>query len=238
MKQERVSGISSQNGKLLGKGHVDTETPADKVRPTGPFKTVAGEHEGDLLLFVPRTETGKIVDNFTGRYGYSHLAIDCGEIDVPTGRRVMIEATVAEGVHYGFQDEYGTRPYVRIPLRDSGVNVQQFCECIHARVGEKFDELEAVTLGILDNPARQICSDLATVCLPEAMREEIRRCHTRAALHPLSAVQDKRTGSTARLFMSPNAFAEYFGAPRGKELEGSDQRAELQPQSSKDVGIL
>ena len=57
------------------------------------------------------------------------------------------------GTHYAFQDEYGKRPFVRVPLWKTGMHVGQFCECVHDKVGEKFDELEAITLGILDNPA-------------------------------------------------------------------------------------
>src|SRR4029079_687224 len=149
--------------------------------------------------------------SLTGRYGYSHLAIDCSEVDEPTGRPVMIEVTMGSGVHYAFQDEYGARPFARVPLWKTGVDVNEFCECVQARVGEKFDDLEAITLGILDNPARQICSDLATVCLPETMREEIARLHRQAVIHPLSAVKNEKDGTRFRLFMSPNGFAEFLG---------------------------
>ena len=86
----------------------------------------AGKGQADLLLFVPRNNIGRTIDDLTGRYGYSHLAIDCGEIDVPTGRRVMIESTVAPGVHYAFLEEYGERPYIRIPLQNTGMDVQEF----------------------------------------------------------------------------------------------------------------
>ncbi len=238
MKKNQISNVSLGDGKRLNHAYIDTEPPLDKSKPTGPFKTVADEHEGDLLLFVPRNETGNMINILTGKYGYSHMAIDCGEVDQPTGRRVMIEVTLGDGVHYGFQDEYGKRRFARIPLRKTSINVQRFCECIHARIGEKFDELEAITLGILDNPARQICSDLATVCLPEEMREEIARCHKRAVVHPLSAVQDERPGSKSRLFMSPNAFAEFFGAPRGRELEVPDQLADHHVQVSSKAAFL
>ena len=224
--------------KLLNKTYLDTEPPLEKAKPTGPFRTTAEEHQGDLLLFVPRNEISRTINDLTGRYGYSHLAIDCGESDVSTGRRVMIEATVGHGVHYAFQDEYGKRPFVRLPLRNAGVDVERFCECVHEKVGEKFDDLEAITLGIFDNPARQICSDLATVCLPEEMRKEIERCHRRAVIHPLAALRDRRSNLTLRLFMSPNGFAEFLGAPRGRELEGPDQMAEPHVQSSTSAALL
>jgi hypothetical protein len=179
----------------------------------------------DLLIFVPRNEISRIIDRVTGGYGYSHMAIDCGETDEPTGRPVMVEATMGAGVAYGFQDEYGKRAFVRLRLRTIGVDVQKFCGCIRSRVGEKFDDIEAISLGILDNPARQICSDLATGCLPEDLQEEIARCHKRAVIHPLAAVRKDRTGARFRLFMSPNGFAEFLGAPRGGSLKGPDERA-------------
>lgn len=238
MKSNKPSDVLSANGKQLGKSYLDTEPPFEKTKPTGPFRMVDEEREGNLLLFVPRNEISRTINDLTGRYGYSHLAIDCGEIDVPTGRRVMIEVTVIAGVHYSFQDEYGKRPFVRIPLRQAGIDVERFCECVHAKVGEKFDDLEAITLGILDNPARQICSDLATVCLPQEMRDEIARYHRKAVIHPLAAVRDKMSGSGVHLFMSPNGFAEFLGAPRGKELKGPDQLAGPYLQGSSSAGFF
>jgi hypothetical protein len=223
---------------LLSKTYLDTAPPLEKQLPTGPFRLVAPQHEGDLLLFVPRNEIGRTISSLTGRYGYSHLAIDCGEIDEPTGRRVMVEATVGHGVHYAFQDEYGERPFVRMPLRQIGMDVDEFCDCVRSRVGEKFDDLEALTLGILDNPARQICSDLATSCLPEEIRQEIARCHRRAVIHPLSAVREKMGESKVRLFMSPNGFAEFLGAPLGKNIGAPDQLVQPHIQDAASAGLF
>jgi len=58
---------------------------------------------------------------------------------------VWIEATMGDVVHYAYQDEYGKRPFVRIPLKKTGVNVQQFCECVHSMLGEKFGYIEVLT---------------------------------------------------------------------------------------------
>ncbi len=229
---------NSVDAKLLSKAYIDTEPPLEKHLPSGPFHETVKERVGNILLFVPRNKIGRTISNLTGRYGYSHLAIDCGEIDEPTGRPVMIEATVGPGVHYAFQDEYGKRPFVRVPLSKIGMDVQEFCKCVHAKVGEKFDDLETLSLGIVDNPARQICSDLATVCLPDEMREEIARCHRKAVIHPLSAVRDEKLGPGFRLFMSPNGFAEFLGVPRGKEIKRPDQLADPHPQSSNRVSLL
>lgn len=230
--------LSAVEAKLLSKAYIDTAPPLEKQLPGGPFHVSAKEHVGDLLLFVPRNEIGRTISSLTGRYGYSHLAVDSGEVDEPTGRRVMIEATVGPGVHYAFQDEYGKRLFARVPLWKTGLDVEQFCECIHSRVGEKFDNLEAITLGILDNPARQICSDLATVCLPETMHQEIARLHRKAVIHPLSAVRNEKDGTRFRLFMSPNGFAEFMGIPPGKEINRPDQPVEPHLQDGNGAGLL
>jgi hypothetical protein len=237
MKKDRLSHVFQTKRHL--RSYIDTEPPIKRNRPTGPFQLSFPASEGDLLIFVPRNEIGKAISSFTGRYGYSHLAIDCGEIDAPTNRRIMIEATMGSGVHRAFQDEYGQRPYVRIPLRTVGADVRQFCNCIREKIGEQFDDLEVVTLGILDNPARQICSDLATVCLPEAMREKVMQYHKRAVLHPLSVVRDKMPIEHIRLFISPNGFAEFLGAPRGSEIERPDQLVEphIQDDDTTQIGL-
>lgn len=104
-------------------------------------------------------------------------------------------------------------------------------------MGDKFDNLEAITLGILDNPARQICSDLATNCLPEDIHDEIALCHRRAVIHPLAAVRDERPGLRIRLFMSPNGFAEFFGVPPGWQIREPNQVIEPHIQNSSDVKI-
>jgi hypothetical protein len=205
---------------------IDTEPPLEKALPKGPFRKTNETSRADLLLFVPRNEIGRLIDVMTGRYGYSHLAIDLGEMDIPTSRRVMIESTVQPGVHYAFLDEYGDRPFVRIPLQNTGMDVRDFEACIKSQVGDRFDDLEIFTFGILDNPARQICSDVATVCLPDEMRNKIIRCHLGTVLHPLSAVRDPISGYKTRLFVSPNGYAEFFDAPRGRLVHAPDRYVE------------
>lgn len=238
MKKYKLSDVSATGDQWLLRSFIDKEPPLERTKPAGPFQLAVPESEGDLLLFVPRNEVSRTINSLTGRYGYSHLAVDCGEVDVPTGRRVMIEATMGFGVHYAFQDEYGKRPFVRLPLRETGVDIKEFCKCVRAKIGEKFDDLEAITLGILDNPARQICSDLATVCLPQEMREKIARFHKRAVLHPLSVARDQIRGTGPRLFMSPNGFAEFLHAPRGHDLQAPDQLAHPRIQTESHEQIL
>jgi len=208
-------------------GYIDREPPQKKALPKGPLRQAGEGRQCSLLIFVPRSAISKLIDDMTGGYGYSHLAVDSGEMDIPSGKRVMVESTVGVGVHNSFQDEYGDRNFVRIPLEKVGVNAGEFCDCIRSKLGEKFDDEEVLTLGIFHNPAQQICSDLAAVCLPKAMRMDIAHYHRSGFLHPLSAVSlQRKPGKTFYLFISPNGFAEYFGAPKGSQLAGPDQLSE------------
>jgi hypothetical protein len=234
-----LGGVSPGIKKPLAQAYIDREPLPENSQPTGPFKSAGDGHEGDLLIFVPRNEMGIAIDEMTGAFGYSHLAIDCGDIDQPTGRRVWIEATVFEGVHYAFQDEYGQRHFARISLRKLGLDVNAFCACVQSMLGEKYDDVGGITLGILDNPARQVCSDLATNCLPVEMRKDFVRCHRASAIHSMSAVLHARGTESLRLFISPNGFAEYFGTPRGHDLSQPDQPVEVHlPAGSPSPGIF
>ena len=203
-----------------------SEERLDLRHPTGPLIPGGEGREGSLFIFAPRSPLSVMIDELSGGYGYSHVAIDCGEVDAPTGRRVMIEATIPDGVHVSYQDEYGDRPFVRIPLKKTGINVRRFCDRVRSRLGEAFDREEALTAGVIDDPARQICSDLATVCLPARVRADIARHHHAGLIHPLSVVIHGRLDRSFRLFVSPNGLAEYFGAPRGKDLAGPDRLCE------------
>ena len=222
----KINNIKASRKKSRQKRNKINRKPQGKNEglPKGPFKHGGKGYRCCLLLFVPRSTLSAVINDLSGRYGYSHLAIDCGEVDVPTGKRVMIESTVGVGVHISFQDEYGNRNFVRIPLDKIGINTNEFCDCVRSKLGEKFDREEALTFGILHNPAEQICSDLASACLPHAARADIARFFRAGFLHPLTSV-DKHNDPNKEnyLFVSPNSFAEYFGAPRGKNLTGPDQ---------------
>ena len=214
-------------GRWFRTDYIDREPPQKVEQPKGPFKQAGEQPVCSLLIFVPRSSISALINDTTGGYGYSHLAVDCGEIDIPTGKPVMLESTVGTGVHTSFQDEYGDRKFVRIPLTKIGVNAAEFCACVHAKLGEKFDDAEALTDGLIDNPAKQVCSDLATLCLPQTIRTDIARYHETGAIHILSAVREYHPQTkTLRLFVSPNGFAEYFGAPKGGKLEAPGQVSE------------
>ncbi|HEX7555084.1 MAG TPA: hypothetical protein VF338_00565 [Leptolinea sp.] len=206
---------------------IDKEPAQNESLPTGPVKLENADVRCSLLIFVPRNAISKLINDLTGGYGYSHLAIDLGEIDIPSGKRIMVESTIGLGVHNSFQDEYGERKLVRIPLEKAGVNAEDFRVCIHSKLGDRYDDEDALTFGLMYNPAKQICSALATVCLPETLRANIASNHKSGFIHILSAVHfDVNQNETTHLFVSPNGFAEYFDAPRGEQLTSVDQVSE------------
>ncbi|MGE5223303.1 MAG: hypothetical protein ACM3PY_12765 [Omnitrophica WOR_2 bacterium] len=202
------------------------ETPkVNPKTPTGPFISSYGPNDVALINFVPRDIQSRLIDNATGKYGYSHTTVDVGQIDIPTGKRTMIGSTPFHVVHRDFLDAYGDRKFARIPLAPAGVDVKKFSDCVISKLGEKYGYMEALTWGEVDDPARQMCSDLAANCLPEEIREDIARKYQEGKLpkHSVSVHpgQDGRIG----LFASPNALSYYFGAPRGEDLVQRDQVA-------------
>lgn len=109
--------------------------------------------KGDLLIFVPDSFVGTIIDLATDRYGYSHVAVDIGN-----GQ--MIEA-VKEGVVRSPIGKYGDRAFTRINISDK-INVDAFIEYLQGKVDSKcgYDILEALTFGLLDDPDKYTCSGL------------------------------------------------------------------------------
>jgi hypothetical protein len=200
--------------------------------PAGPFEVCYPEAMGDLLIFVPRSVESHLVDMATGGYGYSHVAVDCGEVDVSSGQRVMIESTMQHPVWRSRQDRYGLRPHVRIAMFGGRAGAETYCTCVRSRLGEQYDHLEALTWGAVDDPAKQICSDLAAGCLPadilltlvaEARAGRLRR--NAVSLHP-------RPDGKVGIFVSPNGFAQFFSAPPGHKVREPDVRISTIPQVS------
>ncbi len=213
----------------------ETVKKTNPARPTGPYAT---DDECALLNFVPRDIKSRLIDDATGGYGYSHTAVDVGEKDLLTGKHTMIESTLFDVVHRSFQDAYGDRKFVRIPLKLTGVDCQKFHECVKSKLGEKYDNEEALTWGRVDDPAKQVCSDLAADCLPESMRHDIAEKHTLGLFkrHAVS-VHHHRDGSLG-VFVSPNGFSQYFGAPRGEDLEKKGQAIRPLPESKRPKKVI
>lgn len=190
--------------------------------PTGPYVSSRTTQIGDLLLWVPRRIDSYVIDDMTGGYGYSHVTIDSGEIEITTGKPVMLESTIGP-VNRKYLDEYGSRSYARVPISKIGVNVEKFVECVKSKIGEQYDYLDALTLGEIKNPAREICSGLAADCLPEDERQRIGRAKKMGFLHGDTViVHAKSVATMTKLFVSANGFAEYYGAPVGKKISKPD----------------
>jgi hypothetical protein len=201
----------------------ENEQKEEAPLPGGPFATTRKKQLGDLLLWVPRRIDSFLINDLTGGYGYSHATIDTGEIDLPTRKPVMAEITIGQTVSRKFQDEYRQRPFARVPLAQSGLDVEQFVSCVKGKLGEQYDGLEAITLGEIDDPAKEVCSGLAADCLPESARKRIARARRMGLLHRASvSVYSGAEAAHTREFISPNGFAEFYGAPKGKTLPGPD----------------
>jgi hypothetical protein len=66
---------------------------------------------------------------------------------------------------------------------------------------------------------------LTWLSLPETVLADIARYHQAGFLHSHAAMRlhdASNEHQPARLFVTPNGFAEYFGAPRGEKLSGPD----------------
>ncbi len=203
-------------GRPVQAEHAATEgTPL----PKGPFKTTRPQQIGDLLIWVPRRINSYLIDDLTGGYGYSHTTIDLGEIDVPTGKPVMAEITVGQTVMHKFIDEYGPRAYVRVPLAQTGMDVQKLVQCVNSKMGEQYDTWDVLTLGEITDPAKEVCSGLVADCLPEDELRDIARAKKLGLLHRHSvSVHSKLDAPKVRAFVSPNGFAEFYGVPKGRKI--------------------
>ena len=195
----------------------DTKGPT----PEGPF-TVDHHRPLALMVYVPRNLKSRLIDDGTGGYGYSHVTIDVGEVDKPTGKPVMTESTTQDVVHRSFQDYYGSRPYVRISLAGLKLDRDEFRKCVNDKLGEPYDDKEALTWGMVDDPAKQICSDMAAGCLPDELRDEIARARQKRKLRKLSVSVHHRFHPKPQVFISPNGFAQFFGAPPGAQVRKPD----------------
>lgn len=206
---------------------VEAGPKPDPARPAGPFKLQAGSLIADLLLYVPRNLISRMIDDATGGYGYSHVTIDSGEVDEATGKRVMFESMPGTTVHRSFQDEYGGRAFLRIPLAGLGIGPQEFYTCAESKLGEAYDDEDALTWGALHDPAKEICTGLVVHCLPEWMQADIAQAHRLGLLSRLAV-----SSHPHELWVSPNGFGEYFGAPPGRKVKTPDQRFTPSPQRS------
>ncbi len=191
---------------------------ANPPLPAGPFVQV--DPDCCLFIYVPVNMKSRLMDELSGGYGYSHVTIDLGEADQPTGKRVMVESMMGQVVRRVFQDLHGSRPFLRVPLSHiPGINLAEFRQCVLASLGEPYDYKEVLTWRAIDDPAKQVCSDMFADCLPESVQEDIARRYKMGQLgRRMASIHYDRDGKL-KMFVSPNAFARYFGAPPGRQVD-------------------
>jgi hypothetical protein len=220
-------------------GPVETSSKEANAYPTGPYVIKHKKQMGDLLIWVPLKIDSFIIDHLTGGFGYSHVTIDTGEVDLLTEKPVMAEVTIGQVVERKYQDEYAGRPFARIPLSKTGVDAEAFVACIKSRLGEPYDDLEALTLGEINDPAKQMCSGLASECLPETQRRKIARAGRLGLLQRDSvSVHSPSNAPETKVFISPNGFAQYYGAPKGKKLRTTDFLVEPDPMENSPWDVI
>ncbi|MDR3577306.1 MAG: hypothetical protein P4L50_25880 [Anaerolineaceae bacterium] len=198
--------------------------------PTGPYVVKRRKQIGDILIWVPRKIESYLIDDLTGGFGYSHITVDTGEVDAPTQKPVMIEVTVGQTVERKFQDEYGPRSHARIPISKTGIDAGVFINCVKSKLGEQYSNLEALTLGEIDDPSKQVCSTVASECLPESVQREIAKARRLGLLRGTSvSVHSPPNSPKTKIFVSPNGLAQYYGAPKGEKLVVSESLIEPHP---------
>ena len=187
------------------------ENEGKEVEEPMPTGTVAKKDDCKcaLIIFEADDTIGRIIDLVTGGYGYSHVAIDCCEIEEETGKPLMIEATGSGGVERSYQDRYGDRGSKRVELPIE--NCKEFCEKVKSKIGQPYDFLEAISLGLLGDDDKQICSGLPKNALKESGGAAIIDEILRRTLRRGSIVDH---GKPCKVFISPNGWAEFFGLPR------------------------
>ena len=217
---------------------VERSSKEELAFPDGPFAMQRRDQMGDLLLWVPRHVESYLIDDLTGRFGYSHVTVDTGEVDVPTGKAVMVEVTIGQKVERKFQDEYAARPYVRVPLSKTGVDVETFVGCVLSKLGESYSNLEALTLGEIDDPAKQVCSSMASDCLPFSVTQDIAKAKRLGLLRRMSvSLHSHPWAPQTDVFVSPNGFAEYYGMPKGGQVRWADLQVEPRPLDTSIKGV-
>ena len=184
--------------------------------PAGPF--TIKKPESSIMLFQAEKDLlyfSKSIDLLTGNYGYSHVAVDIGEIDDSTGKSVLIES-MPGGTTRSFQDEYGERKFVKIDLNSHGIDYDAFSTCVKSQLGTIYDWLGLLTFGTLDEKQSEVCADVPTRCLPKMIIDDIIKKFKERQL-PKNSVMIHHLFKN-KVIISPNAFAKYFGAPNGGDL--------------------
>lgn len=174
----------------LSRGH-GKGLPAAAIRPSCGVS---------IVLFEPDSRS-RLIDQATGGYGFSHVAVDGCEAD-SQGRPLLIDCQPGLGVARVLEATYAKRRRVHVwmPLCEG----RELYGCVRACVGRPYDLLGLVMpkRGLADG---LICSQLIYECLPP---------HLQALVPPWP--HDRP--------VAPNDLARAFGAMPGEDpivLQGS-----------------
>lgn len=153
-------------GFLLGVGVTITALALVRGRGEGmPVAEIRPSCGVSVLLFEP-DDSSRVIDEITGGYGFSHVALDGCEVD-EQGRPLLIDCQPGIGVARVLADSYDGRGRARVwmPLCEG----RELYGCVRGRVGQPYDLLglvwpsEGLESGL-------ICSQLIYECLPQRLQ--------------------------------------------------------------------
>lgn len=139
-----------------------------------------------ILFFVPVDETSRDIDEATGGHGYSHVAIDAGEIDKASGDYLIIDCRPTKGVFRRPLSDMGSRRRSIVEL-SSEVGEQSY-GYIRASMDKPFDVLSMAFGG---DRTSTYCSKLVWDSLPQSYRTHVlevckdKDCGWHAAFNPI-----------------------------------------------------
>lgn len=141
------------------------------------------------------------IDRKTGRWGYSHVSIDGGEIDKKTGEPLIFDADDRDGVIRRPRSYYNGRRFVEVELSDlAGAEAYGAARMM---IGTPYDTMELI--GPRNQNPRDgiVCSTFVWHCMPQSIRDQIMEC--------------KEGLCSFNNLPTPNQLARALGAPK---LEG------------------
>ncbi|HEY1297805.1 MAG TPA: hypothetical protein VGJ60_32390 [Chloroflexota bacterium] len=186
----------------------------------------------------------RVMDERSGGYFYTHMAVDCCGVSdgtrdrddvpeeicpaVPAGTRITIDAAPVCGVRRYSLADWNTRPYVRVPIRDLaklGIRCPEFCQAVTDQLRSDFSPNKLNDPEV--DPSGIVCSDVISRALEPAPRKWIlafvqawlQRCYPFTTDPPYAARTLKTASSEIQAsFIAPNGYAIAFGLPHGATL--------------------
>lgn len=132
---------------------------------------------GYVVLFRPNDLLSRTVDRSTGGLGYSHAALDLC-VQGEDGERLLVDCTIAKGVHIAPWTNYAGRQAALVPL--------ELGETAEARGAAR--QLMGKPWGYA--PGGWTCADFVFECLPSSFGADIPRPITANGLAVALGVSD------------------------------------------------